>query len=151
MAETVNQEATEEKTFTQAELDQIVGERLARERAKYSDYEALKEKAGRLDAFEESQKTELQKANERASAAEAELAALKKAEEIRAMHERIAKETGVPVDVVTGETEEESLAFAKRVKELMPPNYPTVADHGELQNRPSGSAVEQFAAWLDQT
>ena len=48
--ETVNQEveqATEqaEKTFTQSELDQIIGERLKREREKYPDYDALKEKA----------------------------------------------------------------------------------------------------------
>ena len=47
--ETVNQEveqATEqaEKTFTQSELDQIIGERLKREREKYPDYDALKEK-----------------------------------------------------------------------------------------------------------
>ena len=41
--ETVNQEATidegSEKTFTQAELDQIVQDRLRREREKFTDYE----------------------------------------------------------------------------------------------------------------
>ena len=44
MAETVNQEQNTEpeKTFTQAELDAIVGDRLKRERAKYADYSDLK-------------------------------------------------------------------------------------------------------------
>lgn len=68
MNETVNQEnttatqpETESKTFTQEEMDAIIGERLKRERAKYVDYEALKEKADKFDAFEEANKTELQK------------------------------------------------------------------------------------------
>ncbi|WP_442575874.1 hypothetical protein ACSBPH_01605 [Microbacterium sp. F51-2R] len=46
-AETVTegQQQTQEKTFTQAELDQIVKDRVAREKAKYADYEDLKAKA----------------------------------------------------------------------------------------------------------
>ena len=153
MDETVNQatETTEERTFKQAEVDQIVGERLARERAKYADYDALKEKAGRLDALEESQKTELQKANERASAAEAELASLKREAEIREIREKVARETGVPSHLLHGETEEECTAQATEIKSFASPKYPTVDDHGELQNRPGGSTMDQFAAWLSQT
>ena len=77
MAETVNQEtgaagaaaqATPAqpagKTFTQAELDAIVADRLARERAKYPDYENLKAKAAKYDAAEEAGKSELQKATD---------------------------------------------------------------------------------------
>ena len=45
MSETVNQEnVATEKTFTQDEVNAFVGERLAREREKYADYEALKER-----------------------------------------------------------------------------------------------------------
>ena len=79
MSETVNQEATTttatepERTFTQTEVDAIVRDRLQRERNKYADYEAYKEKAEKFDAAEEAQKSELQKATERASALEAEL------------------------------------------------------------------------------
>ena len=40
--ETVKQEVTEERTFTQSELDAIVADRLKRDRAKYADYEQLK-------------------------------------------------------------------------------------------------------------
>jgi hypothetical protein len=37
------------KTFTQAEVDQIVKDRLTRERAKYADYDELKAKAAEAD------------------------------------------------------------------------------------------------------
>lgn len=51
-----------DRTFTQAELDRVVGERLARERTtKYADYDDIKAKAARFDELEASQKTELEK------------------------------------------------------------------------------------------
>ena len=86
--ETVNQEneateieATEEQqqSFTQEELNAIVGKRLARAAEKYADYEELKAKAAKLDEIEESAKSELQKATEKAEKLEAELNSLKKA------------------------------------------------------------------------
>lgn len=43
----------EERTFTQAELNAIVADRLARERAKYADYDKLKDKAGKADALQQ--------------------------------------------------------------------------------------------------
>ena len=52
MAETVKQEHTPaageqqtERTFTQAEMNAIIADRLNRERTKYADYDALKAKA----------------------------------------------------------------------------------------------------------
>ena len=62
MAETVNQETNgtaaetqenEQRTFTQAEMNAIIQDRLTRERGKYADYEALKAKAAKFDAAEE--------------------------------------------------------------------------------------------------
>ena len=55
---------TEPRTFTQSELDTIVADRLKREKEKYIDYADLKKKAEQWTAFEEAQKTELQKAQE---------------------------------------------------------------------------------------
>lgn len=46
-----------EKTFTQAELDRIVEERLKRERAKYADYDQLKAQADKAKALEDEKKT----------------------------------------------------------------------------------------------
>lgn len=49
------------KTFTQAELDKVVNERLRRERAQFSDYDDIKAKAEKFDAAEEAKKTDAQK------------------------------------------------------------------------------------------
>lgn len=68
--------ATEGTTFTQADLDRIVQERLARQKAQFKDYDELKERASKYDEIEAANKTELEKANERATQAEAQAAAV---------------------------------------------------------------------------
>lgn len=51
------------QTFSQADVDRIVGERLARERSsKFGDYDDLKTKAAEFDKLRESQATEQEKA-----------------------------------------------------------------------------------------
>lgn len=59
-------------TFTQDDVDRIIRERIAREREKYADYDAVKERAARLDQIEEAQRTDLEKAQKRAEKAERE-------------------------------------------------------------------------------
>ena len=151
MSETVNQEqATEQgKTFTQAELDAIVGDRLKRDRAKYADYEDLKKKAERLDELEEAAKTDLQKATERADSLQKELDEMKAAGAIRDMREAVAKETGVPADLLTGGTEEackEQAASILAFKEEKA-NYPTIKDGGGVGNVGKPTTRDQFAEW----
>lgn len=63
-------------TFDQADVDRIVAERLARERAKIGDVKALKAAADELAAIKESQKSEAQKTADRIAAAEAEVASV---------------------------------------------------------------------------
>lgn len=59
------------KTFTQAELDKIVQERLARAKAEPpADYEDLKAAKAKLDELEAANATELEKATKRAEEAE---------------------------------------------------------------------------------
>ncbi len=50
------------KTFTQAELDKQIEQRLARERKKFDGYDDLKAKAARLDEIEKANATDLEKA-----------------------------------------------------------------------------------------
>lgn len=71
-AEPEGKEAESEKTFTQAELNQIVKDRLARAESKFADYEDLKAKAAKLDEIEEANKSELEKARDEAEKAKAE-------------------------------------------------------------------------------
>ena len=60
----------ESKSFTQAELDAIIADRLARHTAKFADYDELKAKVAKVDEADENAKTELQKALDKAAKAE---------------------------------------------------------------------------------
>lgn len=62
--------AKPERTFTQAEVDEVVGNRLARERAKYADYDDLKARVDAADAAKAEHEAALAKERERAEAAE---------------------------------------------------------------------------------
>lgn len=139
------------RTFTQEEVNAIVGKRLAEEKGKYADYDVLKAKADKFDEAEEASKTELQKATERANNLESELNAFKKAEELRTMRETVSKDTGVPASLITGTTEEECKAQAEAIKAYATPNgYPKVKDKGEVDNSPNASARAQFAEVMAQ-
>ena len=139
------------KTFTQDEVDRIVGDRLSRERAKYPDYEDLKAKAAKLDEMEEASKTELQKATDRAEKLQAELDGMKKAESVRAMRDKVADETGIPANLLTGDTEEACKEQAEAIKAYAQPTYPKVKDGGEPQKTAGKMATrDQFAQWLNQ-
>jgi hypothetical protein len=54
--------ASEGKTFTQADVERMIGERLGRERSKYSDYDQVKAAAAELAELKERQATESEKA-----------------------------------------------------------------------------------------
>lgn len=136
------------RTFTQEEVNAIVGKRLAEEKGKYSDYEEIKAKAAKFDEAEEANKSELQKAMERANNLEAELNGLKKSEEIRQTREKIATETGIPANLLTGDTEESCKAQAEAIKAFATPNYPKVKDSGEVPKTVSGNAKADFAEYM---
>ena len=153
--ETVNQEvnATQEQQeakFTQADLDRIVKDRLMREREKYGDYDALKAKADKFDEIEEASKTELQKATEKAKALQDELDAFKKAESLRTMREKVAHDTGVPVNLLTAESEDACKEQAKQILEFSRPSgYPQVKDGGEVRTSGKKSTRDSFAEWFN--
>ena len=59
------------RTFTQADIDRVVQDRLTRERAKYADYDNLKAAADKLRELEDAQKSELERAQQAKEQAEA--------------------------------------------------------------------------------
>ena len=137
------------RTFTQDEVNAIVGKGVAEEKGKYSDYEDLKAKAAKYDEAEEANKSELQKATERANNLESELAALKKENEVRVMRETVSKETGIPSNLLTGDTEEACKAQAEAIKAFaQPSSYPKVKDGGEISTNHAGSTKQQFADFM---
>lgn len=155
--ETVNQEnptAQEpDRTFTQAEMDAVIADRLRRERAKYADYEDLKAKAAKFDEAEEAGKTDLQRAREEAETYRARADALQRDIDARNARDKVAAEKGVPASLLTGTTEEECAAQAEAMLKWRGPaqNYPAVPDGGEVRHSGGGKTRDQFADWFSET
>lgn len=63
---------------SQDELDRRIGDRLARERAKYADYDDVKAKAEKFDEVDAANKSELQKAQDAIAERDAKIAELPK-------------------------------------------------------------------------
>ena len=158
MSETVNQETNEnatneqkesgERLFTQEEVNGFFDKRYSEMMSKLKEFE---EKAQKYDEMEEANKSELQKAQERAEKLQTELSELKHAEEVRIIRDKVAKETGVPSSLLTGNTEEECTEQAAGILSFKTSsNYPTVKDGGEIQKTVDGSTRQQFAEWASQ-
>lgn len=116
-----------DKTFTQADIDRIVADRLSRERGKFADYDDLKAKATKFDEFQESQKTDLEKANDRIAALEAE----NQTHKLSQLRATAAAEAGLPPELaefITATDAEQAQAQAKRLAERMQPSAPPAAD-----------------------
>ena len=155
MAETVNQETNgaaqtgAEKTFTQAEMNAIITDRLAREREKYKDYDALKTKAQQYDAAQEAEKSDLQKAQEQAAALQAQVNALQAEKQVRQIREKIAADKKIPASLLTGDTEEACTQQADAILAFAGSRagYPAVKDGGEVNAQGGGAPRDQFAEW----
>lgn len=135
---------------SQAELNRIIAERIKRVEAKYAGHEDAIKKAAQFDKITEAQKTELQKIQERAEAAEKRAADLEAAEQKRIADAEAAKQiadwktdvskkTGVPVEVLRGNDLDEIRAHAESLKELLPePRKPGYVP-GEGRAVPAGT------------
>lgn len=158
MADTVDQangtvtETQESRTFTQEEVNAIIAERIKRESAKYADYATLQEKASKFDEMEEANKSELQKATEKANALQIQLDNLTKEKEVMSIREKVSSETGVPMSLLSKESEEECMEQAKALlafKNQDVSSYPSVKDGGEPTNtKTKKSEAELFGEWF---
>lgn len=131
---------------SQEDFDNAVSERLSRERAKYSDYDALKAKAGQYDALSaQDYPGQLSAMKAKADTALAELAELTKktneatatnsatiadlqaklaAAELSVIRSQVCSEVGLPATMATrlqGSTEEEIRADAKNLAKFVAP------------------------------
>lgn len=130
------------KTFTQADVDRIVQERLKRDRGERADYDELKEKAAKYDEISGQTNAEIEKLRK-------ELDEYKTAESIRQIRAKVAAEMEIPENLLTGNTEEDCKAQASAIKAYARPAYPSVRDGGEPQNTQGQSTRQQFADWLN--
>lgn len=139
----------EGKTFTQAELDTLIAQRLDRERSKYADYETLKEKAAKFDKAEEAAKSELQKAQDLAADLKSKLDAREKELSAAKARSKVSSETGVPESLLTGETEESCKAQAEKLLAWRG-SAPAVPNHGVdhlLGIKPGAAKTDADAAF----
>lgn len=116
---------------SQEDLNRIIAERVKRAEAKYADTPELRKKAAQFDAITEAQKTELQKIQDRADAAEKRAADLEAAEakrqadaeaakQVADWKAKIAEDTGVPASALRGSTKEDLQEHARELKALLP-------------------------------
>lgn len=143
------EEAKQERTFTQSEVNAMISKRVA----KYSDYDTLKEKAAQFDANEEASKSELQKAQDKARTIQEKYDALMKANSVRELHIKVSQETGVPIDLLTADSEEACKAQAEAIMQFAKSQggntYPSLQDNGEAQ-KVGTSTRAQFDNWAAQ-
>lgn len=119
-----------QRSFTQAELEEMVTRRLAQERKKYADYGDLKKKAAEFDQLTEQQKSEAEKAVE-AARGEGRAEALKAANDRLLKAEIRAAAAGKLSDP----------ADAIRLLDLASFK---VGDDGEIDSGAIGAAIEEL-------
>lgn len=140
----------ESKTFTQEEVNKIIGERLAKEKSRYADYDDIKAKAAKYDKQEEANMSELEKAQKTANKYKQELESYKKSEKLHEVRSKVSKETGVPEDMLYGETEEECKLQAEKILKFSKPQaYPEVSDGGESKGHGKKSDAQLFGDFLE--
>jgi hypothetical protein len=142
-------------TFTpitsQDDLNRIISDRISRERSKYSDYADIKAKAARLDELVAADKSEAEKAAERAAAAESERDAAK----AEALRLRIAAKHGVSDDdadlFLTGTDEETLTRQAERLAQRTSDrkkNGNVVPREGTTSGQPAEDEMRAFTRQL---
>jgi hypothetical protein len=107
----------EGKTFTQADIDRIVADRLSREKNKYSDYDELKAKADKFDEKEAANKSEADRLRDE----NAKLQKERDENAAKALRLEVAGEKGIKSKYVTGSSREEMEAAADEYLEDHPP------------------------------
>ena len=88
------------------------------------------------------------------AAAKAELAQLKAetaARDVREMKERISRETGVPAELLAGDTEDSCRAYAAQLRAYAGPTYPSLSGGSvdpSTRGQDSRSARDKFSDWV---
>lgn len=136
---------------TQEDFDAAIKARLDRQKKSFEDaHKDEFEKARLYDEIQEGNKTELEKAKERTAELESELDLIKKRDQIIKWKTEISKETGVPVDVLRGETEEEIQVHADSLKSHFANRSGFVSSDGFAPSRTEKrSTAAQFADAVD--
>lgn len=148
VTEETNEDAAGFAAITsQEDFDKAIQARIARERAKFADYEQVKADASELAKIRESQKTAEQKQAEALAAAEAQIAELT----IARARAEVAASKGVPAELLTGSTEEELSASADaliKFKSVSAHSGYVAPNEGRGGGASGSSAADAFARFV---
>lgn len=103
------------KTFTQDEVNAIMGNLRREVKGQYADYDELKAKAVKYDEAQEAAKSELEIAQEEAAKARAEAEALRAERAHAQLVAKVSAETGVPASLISGEDEDAMRTSAQAI------------------------------------
>jgi hypothetical protein len=134
----------EPKTFTQEQVNALIASEKRKFGEKYADYDELKTKAAQLDEIAQASKSDLEKALERASQAEAKVAAFEQREQVSKWAKEITKDSAIPASALRGNTREELEAHFKELEALIPKQQPpkrTPVPAGKPAGEGGGSAA----------
>jgi len=129
---------------TQADLDRIIQDRVARVQSKYADYDDLKAKAGQVEAFQ-SRISELESTNGELTG---QVQTFTQEKERAALVSAIAKDKKVPADALRGTTKEELEAHADQLAELFKPSGPIIPGQESTPGQVPGSPERKFVGSL---
>ena len=127
-----------EAITSQEQLDKVLSKRLERERAKYSDYEELKQKV----AEAADSRSEVEKLHDRVKELEQE----RHQSAVEAAKAKAASEYGVPADLLVGDDTDAIEAHAKRLAEYVAAQAPSTGAYVKNVGRDDGeSSAESYA------
>lgn len=127
---------------TKEQIDKLMALNGADVNAAKADVESLKQK------MTEQSGEDMKKAKQQIDKLTAELNGMKKAESVRLTREKIAAEKNIPVNLLTGETEEACAKQADDILAFATPSYPQLKDAGESHGTvPKSTTRDQFADW----
>lgn len=136
---------------SQDDLNRIIGERVARAKAKFADYEDVKAKAARLDELEQASKSEADKVADRIAALERELETTRSG----AMRARVQAKFGIAdedADLFLTATDEATLTKqAERLAERTADRKKTGSRDpfaGRTPSKPGDDPMRDFARQL---
>lgn len=140
-----NDQGTEFKApATQADLDRIIQDRVARVKNQFADYDDLKAKAGQVDSFQ-SRIAELEATNGDLSG---KVQTFEAEKERSALVSKIAKDKNVPAEALRGTTSEELEAHADTLAALLKPSGPVILGQERTPSKVQDSPDREFARRL---
>lgn len=128
----------EDNLLTQADVDSVIEKRLERERGKFADYDALKEKAGKVDSIKTEYEDKIKAIGSEKSELEKQLGSAKlETEKVKIVHEyKLSNELA---EFVTGDTPDDMRKRAEKLAKGVTGGSVKIDKKGKPEDKASDS------------